>query len=214
MLNGRKLALTLVFTVLVVVAFGVSCRGFFPKPVLQSIAISPTAPQVDVGKTENLQVFGTYDDGTRKVVTSGVTWTSDATDVATIDANTGLLTGVSPGKAGIGASAEALPASATATVILTGVTQITVTPTTGNAVILGTGVTFEFDAFSGTTKVPITSDSGGILTITPSDTFITCSVSGIDEVCSAVTGAVGPYQIKMTYPGTSFFATATLTVSH
>jgi hypothetical protein len=214
MFTGRKLALTLAFTVLVALAFGVSCRGFFPKPVLQSITISPTAPQVDVGKTENLQVFGTYDDGTRKVVTSGVTWTSDKTSVATIDQNTGVLTGVSPGSAGISASAEALPASATATVILTGVTSITVTPTSGNAVIGGSGFTFDFAAFAGTTKVPITSDNGGVLTITPSDTFITCSVSGIDEVCSAVTGAVGPYSIKMTYPGTNFFATATLTVSH
>ena len=213
MLTGRKLSLTLAFGVLVVVAIGVSCKGFFPNPVLQSIAISPTAPQVDAGKTQTLQLFGTYDDGTRKVVTSGVTWTSDTPGVATIDANSGLLTGVSPGTAGIGASAQALPASATATVILTGVTQITVTPTTGNAKIGGTGFTFEFDAFAGTTKVPITSDNGGVVTITPSDAFITCTVSGIDEVCSAVTGAVGPYSIKMTYPGTSFSATATLTVS-
>ena len=31
MLTGRKMALTLAFTVLVALAFGAGCRGFFPK---------------------------------------------------------------------------------------------------------------------------------------------------------------------------------------
>src|SRR6266436_7587776 len=39
MLTGRKLALTLAFTVLVALAFGAGCRGFFPKSVLQSLEI-------------------------------------------------------------------------------------------------------------------------------------------------------------------------------
>src|SRR6266481_7957129 len=84
MLTGRKLALTLAFTVLVALAFGAGCRGFFPKPVLQSIAISPTAPQVNVDQTQNLQLFGTYDNGNRNVVTSGVSWTSSDSGVATV----------------------------------------------------------------------------------------------------------------------------------
>src|SRR6202521_2807558 len=83
MLTGRKLALTLAFTVLVGLTFGVSCRGFFPKPILQSIAINPTAPQVNADKTLNLQLFGTYDDGSRSPVKSGVGWSIVPTSVAT-----------------------------------------------------------------------------------------------------------------------------------
>ncbi len=49
MLTGRKLALTLAFTVLVVVAFGMSCNGFFTDPTLSSIAIQPPTPQIEIG---------------------------------------------------------------------------------------------------------------------------------------------------------------------
>src|SRR5208283_4971902 len=58
MLIGRKLALTLAFTVLVAVAFGVSCRGFFVKPTLASITIQPATPSVELGQTATLQAYG------------------------------------------------------------------------------------------------------------------------------------------------------------
>jgi len=221
MLTGRKLALTLAFTVLVALAFGVSCRGFFPKPILQSIAINPTAPQVNVDKTLNLQLFGTYDDGSRSPVTSGVGWSIVPTSVATI-AGTGsaTLTGVTSGSATITASAQALSATATATVI-GNVTSITVSPASGNAKIGGQGAPFTFAATPGPPTF-ITADNGGTLTITPADGHITCIVSvdtnsNPDELCTAVTGAAGPYSIVMTYPsptgGTVTSPTATLTVS-
>src|SRR5258708_19719657 len=66
MLNGRKLALELAFTVLVAVAFGASCRGFFPKPTLQSLAVGPATPTLQTGPTNNTRQMtagGTYDDG-------------------------------------------------------------------------------------------------------------------------------------------------------
>jgi hypothetical protein len=221
MLTGRKLGLELAFAVLVALAFGVSCRGFFPKPILQSIAINPTAPQVNVDKTLNLQLFGTYDDGSRSPVTSGVGWSIVPTSVATI-AGTGsaTLTGVSSGSATITASAQALSATATATVI-GNVTSITVSPASGNAKIGGQGAPFTFAATPGPPSF-ITADNGGTLTITPGDGNITCTVSvdtntNPDELCTAVTGAIGPYSIVMTYPsptgGTVTSPTATLTVS-
>src|SRR5438552_10142876 len=116
MFIGRKLPLTLAFVVLIAFAFGVSCKGFFVDPTLTSIAISPTTPQVEKGKTITLQAFGTYDDGTRKQVKSGVSWSSDAHGVATIDSNTGVLTGIAAGTATITADAQALESTASATV--------------------------------------------------------------------------------------------------
>lgn len=213
MFTGRKLALTLAFAVLVALAFGVSCKGFFVKPTLTSIAINPTAPQVNVGSTTTLTVFGTYDDGTRSVVTSGVSWSSDTTAVATIGTTTGVLTGVSPGNAGISASAQALSATASATVILTGAT-LAVTPISATVKQSGTAPPFTFTATSGTTVVDITTDNGGTLTITPTSTDLTCTPSGGTEVCSAdATTQLGTYTLTMTYAGATNSASATLTVN-
>ncbi len=44
MLTGRKLSLTLAFGVLVIVAIGASCKGFFPDNTLSTVAIQPPTP--------------------------------------------------------------------------------------------------------------------------------------------------------------------------
>ena len=213
MFTGRKLPITLAFAVLLGLAFGASCKGFFVDPVLQSIAIDPTSPQVNVGSTITLRVFGTYDDGSRKQVKTGVSWKSETTDVATIDANTGVLTGVAPGSSIIDASAQALPASATASVILVGA-ALAVTPTATSVHADGSSVTFTFTGTVGTKSVDITTDNGGTLTITPSSTTLTCAPVAGTEVCTADTGtALGQYSITMTYPSATNSATATLTVT-
>lgn len=219
MFTGRKLPLTLAFVVLVALAFGASCKGFFVDPVLTAITINPTAPQVDVSKTVQLQVFGTYDDGTRKQVKTGVSWSTDDSGVASIDPATGILTGNTPGSTGITASAQGLSGSATATVI-GNVTSIDVSPTSDSVSIGGSGKPF---TFTGTPGPPtfITADNGGTMTVTPNDTFIDCVV-GVDasnnpaEVCKATTGAVGTYTLQMSYPspsgGTVLSKTATLSI--
>lgn len=217
---GKRLPLTIGFAALLVAAFGAGCHGFFTDPILQSIAINPTAPQVNVGATLNLQVFGTYDDGSRKQVTSGVGWSSSDNTVGTVTGTgAGTLTGVSPGSVTITASAQALSATAAATVI-GNVTSIGVTPTSGSIKIGGTGLAFTFAATPGPPAF-ITVDNGGILQITPIDSFLTCTV-GVDgsgnpaEICTAVTGAATQYAIAMTYPdgngGTITSPTATLNV--
>jgi hypothetical protein len=208
MLTGRKLALTLAFTVLVALAFGVSCRGFFPKPVLQSIAINPTAPQVNVGQT-------------RSQVTSGVNWSAVPASVATISGTgSATLTGVTSGSATITASAQALSATANATVI-GNVTAITVSPASGSTHHGGTGQAFTFAATPGP-PLFITADNGGTLGITPNDGNITCTVStdsntNPDELCTAAAVGNGSYTIVMTYPsptgGTVTSSTATLAVN-
>ena len=204
MLTWRKLPLTIVFAVLVALAFGAGCRGFFPKPILQSIAINPTAPQVSVGKTQNLQLFGTYDDGTRSPVTSGVSWSSVPASVATVTGTgSATLTGVTSGSATITASAQALSATATATVI-GNVTAITVSPTSGSVAVGGAGAPFTFAATPGP-PLFITADNGGTLVIAPSDGNIACTVStdssnNPDELCTATGGVGNSYAITMTYP--------------
>src|ERR1700721_2503827 len=91
--TNHKRRLICAFAALATLALPLSCRGFFVNPPLTSIAISPTAPQVEEGKTLQLQAFGTYDDGSRNQIRSGVSWSSDTSTVASIDPNTGILTG-------------------------------------------------------------------------------------------------------------------------
>jgi hypothetical protein len=207
MLTGRKLALTLAFTVLVALAFGISCRGFFPKPVLQTVVIQPPSPQIVLNKTLALQAWGTYDDGTRSQITSGVSWLSDSGNVV-IDPSSGVATGQALGTAGITASAQGLSGTATATVYIV-ITSLTVTPNTWTFVgTKGSQTTFTVTA-NGNQDVT----SGA--TFTPSDTTDFSCVNGTSPVtCTASNPTpAGNYTITVTYPGSSITATVKVTVS-
>jgi len=92
MFTGRKLPITLAFIVLVGLAFGASCKGFFVDPTLTSITVGPTGQSVPPGKTLQMVATGTFDSGPPKDVTSKCLWTSSNTSVATVGLNTGLVT--------------------------------------------------------------------------------------------------------------------------
>jgi len=220
MLTGRKLALSLAFTVLVALAFGVSCRGFFVNPTLTTIAVSPATVTVAIDSTTTLQVFGTYSDGSRNQVTSGVAWSVDPTGIATVTGSgNGNVTGVAAGSATATASAQGITGSASITVA-GNVSSITPSPTSGSATIGEPGVPFDFVGSPGPPDY-ITTANGGTLTITPDDGDVSCTVSSDgkgnpDEVCAALTGAVGPYQIVMTYVnanGDTITSSPTVTLS-
>ena len=208
MLTGRKLALNLVFTVLVALAFGVGCRGFFPKPVLNSIAIQPPSPQIAFTKTLTLQAWGTYDNGNRQQITSGVAWTSNSGNVTFADPNSGVATGANLGTAGITASAQGLSGTATATVYLT-ITSLTVNPTTWTF-IGKNGATTTFKA-TANGNVDVTSGA----TFTPSDTTHFSCIDGTSPVpCTATNPTpAGNYTITVSYPGSTLTATVNVTVN-
>ncbi len=226
MLTGRKLALTLAFTVLVVVAFGASCKGFFTGNTLQSVAIQPSTLDFQVNATQQFSAWGTYLDGTRSQITSGVVWSSDSPDV-TITAG-GLATAqiVTASAATITGSAQGLNGTATVNVI-GDVTSMSVSPTTATLTEQAPGVPFTFTGSPGPPTY-ITAANGGTLTVTATGTGgtsnFTCTV-GTDakgnpaEVCSALQNASqgSPYTIQMSYPspsgGTTTSPTATVTVT-
>jgi hypothetical protein len=119
MWTGRKLALTLGFTALIALAFGVSCTGFFPPNSLTAVSIQPPSPQIEVGTPQTLQAWGTYQDGTRAQITSGVQWTSSDNTVLQIGPTTGLATGEGAGgNATVTAAAQGLNGTASANVYL------------------------------------------------------------------------------------------------
>ena len=60
MLTGRRLALTLAFTVLVALATGISCRGFFQPNTLETVTLQPPSLDIGIGSTQQFTAFGTF----------------------------------------------------------------------------------------------------------------------------------------------------------
>jgi hypothetical protein len=209
MLTGRKLALTLAFTVLVAVALGVSCRGFFQPNSLVSVAVQPPSPNVLLNQTTTLQAWGTFQDGTRSQVTSGVAWTSSDPSTLSINETSGVATGVSVGTATVTAAAQGLSGTASATVFIT-ISTLTLNQNT-----------WTFTAINGGTSPGFIVTANGTTDVTSSATFtssnstyITC-VNNTDPVyCTAIANTpAGPYTIVVSYTGSSVTATINVTAS-
>ncbi len=84
--------------------------------VTPAISVTPPSPYTGVGLTEQLSAIGTYSDSTKLDITNQVNWTSSNTAVATINANSGLATGVSLGSTTITATYGATAQSVSLTV--------------------------------------------------------------------------------------------------
>ncbi|HUO24804.1 MAG TPA: Ig-like domain-containing protein [Candidatus Aquilonibacter sp.] len=207
----HKLRLMGAFAVLAVLALAVGCRGFFVNPTLTAINISPANPQVKLGGTLPLSVYGTYSDGSTGVVTSGVSWSTDTPTVATFASPTSdVLQGLSLGTATVTANAQAVSNTAMATVYIV-ISSISISPT--NASITQDGGTASFTVTgNGTTDIT----SGATLTAQLNGTVqtaINCVYDGAQfQVCTDNQAPQGTYKIIASYPGSTLSATANLTV--
>ncbi len=98
-------------------------------PTLTSIAVTPPAPSISAGATQQFTATGTYSDGSTQNLTSTATWASSNNSVATINA-AGLATGVSAGSATVTATLTGVSGTAALTVTAPAktITSITVAP--------------------------------------------------------------------------------------
>jgi hypothetical protein len=133
MFTARRLPLTIAFALLLGLAFGAGCDGFFVDPKLVSIAVTPATPQLVTSAVNPTKMFatGTYDDNSTKDLSSQVAWTMVPTGFATIDSNGNLKGTVATTSSGVTltASLGAISGATTFTVAQGGVTKITVSPT-------------------------------------------------------------------------------------
>ncbi|HWY20281.1 MAG TPA: hypothetical protein VNX26_03620 [Candidatus Acidoferrum sp.] len=230
MLTGRKLALTLAFTVLVALAFGVSCTGFFPKNTLSAISIQPPSPQIQVGaaNAQTLQAWGTFSDNSRSQITSGVQWTSSDSTVLQIGPTTGVATGEGTGgTATVTAAAQGLSTTATATVFLGNITGFQVCMGTFGATTTcsngSSRLTWNVNAQNSViqTFVAQGTANGTTLDFTTASTWtvssaagssITCTNSGASpETCTvAQLTTAGTYTITVVYGTGSSTSSATI----
>lgn len=93
-------------------------------PTPTSIAVTPSHPSFINGSTQQFTATATYSNNATANVTSSVTWSSSNTPVATISAG-GLATGQGGGTTTISAALNGVKGSATATVTVSGTTNIT-----------------------------------------------------------------------------------------
>lgn len=118
---------------LLIASFVVSCEGFWVDPVLTGMTVGPSAT-IQTGTTLQMSATGTYNDGTQKNLKSSIYWGSDTPTVASVN-STGLVQGMSPGKAVITGASGTVSGSATVTVSLGGLTSIRVTSSDGLSTI-------------------------------------------------------------------------------
>lgn len=233
MLDGKKLPLTIAFTVLLIAAFGAGCNGFFQAPTLTSITINgPTS--VQVGSTVTMTAFGVNSDGQGSTLQSGVSWSSDTPDVAAITGSCAsspcggvTIQGVAAGQATISANDQSVSNSVTLTVVLAGVTNFEVCQGTFGSTDCSSGSTpltwdtsasksqtFVSQGMANGTEFDLTTQSTWTANFTqPSGGSVNCTNDGTSpETCSVDSGVpAGTYPFVITY-GTNPVVTATLNI--
>jgi len=116
--------------------------------VLASIAISPQAPAIALGTSQQFTAMGTYTDGSTQDVTAVVTWSSSDATVAIISnslGSYGLATSSGQGAATITAASASVSASTSITVGQATLTSIAVTP---SSISIALGYTEQFAAIA------------------------------------------------------------------
>jgi 6-phosphogluconolactonase (cycloisomerase 2 family) len=98
-----------------------------PPPHLVGVAVTPNSASIALGLTQQFSAAGTYSDGTTKDVTSTATWTSAATDVASVSA-AGLVSSLAQGQSNITATLSGVSGSASITVGPAQMVAISITP--------------------------------------------------------------------------------------
>jgi uncharacterized repeat protein (TIGR01451 family) len=183
---------------------------------LTSISVSPTSiVAIGPGVLQPLAVNGQYSDGSEQAVTTGLTFTSSNTAVATVDP-TGLLTTLGNGTATITVSAQGVP-SAQVTVLVKSLVSIVVSPTSLTLNGLGqtqaltvTGLYSDGSQQVLTANLSYTSSnplvaqvnlSGFVTAVANGTATITVSVSGVAAIQVPVTVAAPLLSITKSHSG-------------
>lgn len=175
-------------TTLLLLAFGVGCRGFFVNPTITALSVAPTSVSLIQGGTRQLAATGTYDDGSTKDLTGSVNWSSNSS-VASVN-NSGLVTAAAtvsnpPGTATVTATSGTLTATSTITVNTGPLTAIAISTTTPNPTA---GQTVTFTAMGTYTGSAQQQDITNSVTWTSSNTAVITTISnGSGAVLSTAT---------------------------
>jgi uncharacterized protein YjdB len=180
------------------------------KPVLDYILLSSAtgANGFPLGKTLQLIATGHYSDGTEPDLSALATWTSDNVAVATVDASTGLVHGVTTGSSNVKATYQGVDGSMIVTVAPADIVSIRVTPQNAsmalgrNANLTATGTFTDGTTQNITTSVLWTADDTTVATVEPTG-----------EVRSASVGTTFVTASRVDYSGNTISAVSNITVN-
>jgi len=175
-----------------------------PVKTLSSIAVTPAAPSIGVGATQQFTATATYSDNSTANISSTVTWSSSSTATATINA-AGLATAVAAGTSTITATSGSVSGAAALTVTAKTITSIAVTP---NPASFATGATQQFTA-TATYSDSSTANITNAVTWSVGNT----SVATIDSSGLATAVATGQTTVSAAENGVTGNAMTTVTVA-
>jgi len=170
-------------------------------PSIASIAVTPVGLTLGIGINQQYVATVTYTDGTSADLSSGVTWTSSPTSVATVN-NSGLATTVAPGQTTITASIAGQSDTSTLTVVPAHLTSIDVSPSVQT---IAAGTTQLFTA--------VGNFDDGSTQLLQSVTWSSSSTSAAQIDLNGVATGVGTGTSTITAASGSVSGTASLTVS-
>jgi uncharacterized protein YjdB len=170
-------------------------------PSIVSITVTPDDLTQGIGVNLQFIATATYSDGTSQDLSSGVTWTSSSTSVATINSS-GMATTAAAGSTTITATVGAFSDTSTLTVVPAHLVSIAVTPAT-STIALGTTVQFtaigSFDDGSTQLLTPLTwsSSSTSVATI-DSTGFASSTGTGTTTITASSGGVSGTAPLTVT----------------
>jgi uncharacterized protein YjdB len=161
-----------------------------PAATLVALAVTPVAPSIAAGATQQFTATATYSDGSTQAVVAA--WTSATPAVATVGAATGLATGASAGAAVISASFNGKSATATLTVtpVVPVLLSIAVTPQAPTVLIAATRQLAVIGTYSDATTRDLTATST-FVSATPASASVNAGglVSGVASGSAIVTAS-------------------------
>jgi hypothetical protein len=173
---------------------------------LVSIAVTPAAPSIALGTTQQFTATGTYSDGSTQDLTATALWSSDTVSVATIN-GAGLSNGTGTGTANISATFGSVAGSTLLTVTPATLVSISITPPQPS---IAAGSTQQFAA-TGTFTDGSTQDltQSAYWSSSPANVATISDASGSQGLATALT----PGTTAISAASGAVSGTATLTVT-
>ncbi|MGE0616103.1 MAG: beta strand repeat-containing protein, partial [Bacteriovoracia bacterium] len=182
------------------------------SPELVSIGVTPSNPSIAKGLTQQFTATGVYTDNSSADITSDVTWSSSASDVASISnagGSKGLASSIKAGSTTVTAAKGSINGSTTLTVTAAELVSVAVTPGTPS---IAKGLTQQF-ALTGTYTDATTQDLTATGTWTSSNTGVATISNAGGSQGLATSVAAGSTTITGTSGGKSHTATLTVTAA-
>ena len=211
--SRRKLQVVASLGVLLLMAVGVGCHGFFVDPVLSSVAVSTlqSTNLRNVGSTVQLQATGTYDDGSHKNLTGTATWSVTSNpDFVSVNA-AGLATALKlPSTGSTSSSTVQAAAQSSNGSVVSGTITVTVGQSTTLTLNSNPSTPISLANNPANTAITFTASLNGN-DVTTATTF-TSSNSSIINITSGSSGTIGGTAGTVTITGTDSTDNATGTL--